>query len=58
MSASTGPSEIEIRDLFPSLSEEELESKRAFLDSYFEIALRVFERLEKEQKPGPLTDGN
>lgn len=48
------PGEIEIRDLFPTLSEEQLKAKRAFLYGYFEIALQIFERLrlEKEEKSG------
>jgi hypothetical protein len=46
------PGEIVIRDLFPMLSEEQLEAKRAFLFGYFEIALQIFERLENEEQSG------
>ena len=44
------PEEIVISDLFPMLSEEQLEAKRDFLFSYFEIALHIFERLENEER--------
>ena len=43
------PGENEIHDLFPTLSEEQLKAKRAFLYGYFEIALQIFERLEKRR---------
>jgi len=46
------PEEIVISDLFPMLSEEQLEAKRAFLFGYFEIALQIFERLENEEQSG------
>jgi len=44
------PEEIEVRDLFPTLSEEQLKAKRAFLYGYFEVALQIFERLEKGKR--------
>ena len=46
------PEETEFRDLFPALSEERRRAKREFLDGYLEVALQIFERLEKEQKTG------
>ena len=49
------PGEIEIRDLFPTLSEEQLKAKRAFLYGYFETLLsgyklNRFSWLEKHGK--------
>jgi hypothetical protein len=49
MNETSEPEEIEIRDLFPALSEEQLKAKRAFLCGYFEIALQIFQRLEKQR---------
>lgn len=39
-----------LRSFFPSLSEEELKAKQAFLDSYCAIAYQILERLEKDRK--------
>ena len=43
------PHEIELAVLFPSLPEDRREEMRDFLDGYCEIALQVFERLERER---------
>jgi hypothetical protein len=42
------PEESRIRELFPALTEEHLKAKREFLDGYLEVALKIFERLEKD----------
>ena len=46
------PHEIELSLLFPSLPENRREEIRDFLDGYCEIALQVFERLERERLSG------
>ena len=51
MSVSRDPHEIDLAVLFPSLPEDRREKMRNFLDGYCEIALQVFERLEREQGP-------
>lgn len=43
------PHEIDLSVLFPSLPEDRREEMREFLDGYCEIALQVFERLERER---------
>jgi AMMECR1 domain-containing protein len=46
------PEDPHVKDLallFPSLPEEQRESVRKFLDKYCEVALKVFERIEKER---------
>ena len=54
------PHEIDLGKLFPSLQAAKRGEMRDFLDDYCEIALQVFERLERERrspvdgsKPGP-----
>lgn len=44
------PHEMDLAQLFPSLPEEQRESVRNFLDRYCEIALRVFERIERDER--------
>ena len=44
------PADAEFRELFPALSEEQLTTKREFLDGYLEVAFQIFERLEREEK--------
>lgn len=46
------PHEIDLGLLFPSLPEHRREEMRDFLDGYCEIALQVFERLERERQAG------
>jgi hypothetical protein len=43
------PHEIDLSVLFPSLPEDRREEMRDFLDGYCEIALEVFERIERER---------
>ena len=43
------PHEIDLGVLFPSLPEERRGEMRDFLDGYCEIALEVFDRLERER---------
>jgi len=49
MATPRDPHEIELTLLFPSLPEGRREEMRDFLDEYCEIALQVFERLERER---------
>ena len=49
MTLPRNPHEIDLAVLFPSLPEEIREEMRDFLDGYSEIALQVFERLERER---------
>ncbi len=51
MIAPRDPHEIDLGLLFPSLPEDRREEMRDFLDGYCEIALQVFERLERERLP-------
>jgi hypothetical protein len=44
------PHEIDLALLFPSLPENRREEMRDFLDGYCEIALQVFERMERERR--------
>ena len=44
------PHEIALSEFFPSLPQERREEMRSFLDDYCEIALQIFERLERERK--------
>jgi len=43
------PHDVDLEEMFPSLPESEREEMRAFLDDYCEIALQIFERLERER---------
>jgi hypothetical protein len=43
------PHDIDLAVLFPSLPEDQREEMRDFLDGYCEVALLVFERLERER---------
>ena len=52
MTAPRDPHEIDLSLLFPSLPEDRREEMRDFLDEYCEIALQVFERLERERFSG------
>jgi hypothetical protein len=49
MSVPRDPHEIDLAVLFPSLPVDRREEMRDFLDGYCEIALQVFERLEREE---------
>jgi hypothetical protein len=49
MTALRDPHEIDLAALFPSLPADRREEMRDFLDGYCEIALQVFERLERER---------
>jgi hypothetical protein len=49
MPAPRDPHEIDLGLLFPSLPEDRREEMRDFLDGYCEIALQVFERLERDR---------
>ena len=40
---------VTIRDLYPHLSEKELEEAEDNLDRYLALALRIFERIELER---------
>jgi hypothetical protein len=51
MIAPRDPHEIDLALLFPSLPESRREEMREFLDGYCEIALQIFERLERERFP-------
>jgi hypothetical protein len=48
MSLPRDPHEIDLAVLFPSLPDNRRKEMRDFLDGYCEIALQVFERLERE----------
>lgn len=50
MTSPRDPHEIDLGLLFPSLPEDRREEMRDFLDGYCEIALQVFERLERERR--------
>lgn len=50
MKEARNPHEIALNELFPSLPQERREEMRDFLDDYCEIALQIFERLEREQR--------
>jgi hypothetical protein len=39
---------LTIRDLFPDLTEEQLKEVEETLHGYLEVALRIYERLERE----------
>ena len=52
MTSPRDPHEIDLGLLFPSLPEDRREEMRDFLDGYCEIALQVFERLERERLSG------
>jgi len=49
MTSPRDPHEIDLSLVFPSLPEDRREEMRDFLDGYCEIALQVFERLERER---------
>jgi hypothetical protein len=49
MTVPRDPHEVDLGFFFPSLPEERREEVRDFLDGYCEIALQVFERLERER---------
>jgi hypothetical protein len=49
MTAPRDPHDIELSLVFPTLPENRREEMRDFLDGYCEIALQVFERLERER---------
>jgi hypothetical protein len=49
MPAPRDPHEIDLELLFPSLPEDRREEMRDFLDGYCEIALQIFERIERER---------
>jgi hypothetical protein len=49
MSMPRDPHEIDLAVLFPSLPQDRRKEMRDFLDGYCEIALQVFERLERER---------
>jgi hypothetical protein len=49
MTLPRNPHEIDLAVLFPTLPENQREEMRDFLDGYCEIALQVFERLERER---------
>jgi hypothetical protein len=44
------PHDIPLEELFPELLPEKREEMRQFLDDYTELALRVFERLERDNE--------
>jgi hypothetical protein len=52
MTSPRDPHEIDLGMLFPSLPEDRREEMRDFLDGYCEIALQVFERLERDRLSG------
>lgn len=39
-----------LRDLYPDLTDEELEEAETTLDAYLEVVLRIFNRIELEEK--------
>ena len=41
---------MDLAQLFPSFPKEQRESVRNFLDKYCEVALKVFERMEREER--------
>lgn len=41
-----------LRDLYPNLNEEELSEVEDTLEQYLELVLRIFERVEAEEKQG------
>ena len=43
------PHEIALGESFPSLPQEMREEMRSFLDDYCEIALQIYERIERER---------
>lgn len=50
MNAPIDPHEIDLAELFPSLPADQRVEMRDFLDGYCEIALKVFERMERERQ--------
>jgi hypothetical protein len=46
--AESGTKEITVRDLYPRLSEEELQCAEEKLEQYLALELRVFERLLRD----------
>ena len=50
MTAPRDPHQIELGQLLPSLPEDRREEMRDFLDGYCEIALQIFERMERERR--------
>lgn len=50
MKETQNPHEIALSELFPALPQERREEMRDFLDDYCEIALQIYERLEREQR--------
>lgn len=48
MTQTQNPHEIATSELFPSLPQARREEMRDFLDDYCEIALQIFERIERE----------
>jgi hypothetical protein len=41
---------VSVSDLFPDLSEEQLNEVRETLDDYCKLLLQIFERLERERR--------
>jgi hypothetical protein len=41
-----------LHEHFPKLSEREIQNLHEFLDDYCDLLWRVFDRLEREKKPG------
>lgn len=50
MAAPRDPHEIDLDSVFPSVPKDQRKEMRGFLDDYCEIALRIFERLERERR--------
>lgn len=46
------PHDFDLGLLFPSLPEDQRADMRSFLDGYCEVALEVFERLERDRRSG------
>jgi hypothetical protein len=44
------PHDIPLEKLFPKLKPEQREPMRDFLDGYLEVALQVWERIERDAK--------
>ena len=46
-----------LRDLYPDITDEELEEAEENLQGYLDVVLRIYERLQAEQPPLTDSDG-
>jgi hypothetical protein len=52
------PTNVTIQDLYPDLSDQELAEAEHDLDRYLSLVLRIFERIELEERASTLTSSN